>query len=85
MLRLGEDGGIGLFLIFQERSRSYLQAQATRIREGYRLAAFNAGMIMGSLDMGDPVLRLDQRIDIWPVSAPKPPTQAGSLCYAMLD
>jgi hypothetical protein len=54
MLRLGEDGGIGLFLIFQERSRSYLQAQATRIREGYRLAAFNAGMIMGSLDIGGP-------------------------------
>jgi hypothetical protein len=64
-LRLVEDGGIGLFSIFQERSRSYLQALATTNQEGCHLLAFNAGMIMGNRDMGGPVLRLDQPIDIW--------------------
>src|SRR5580658_1575818 len=57
MLQLVEDGGIGLFLIFEQRSLSYLQARATR---NQRPPAFNAGMIMGSLATGDPVLRLDQ-------------------------
>ena len=52
-------------LIFQGRSRSYLRARATRNQEGYRLLAFNAEMIMGSRDMGDLVLRLEQPIDIW--------------------
>ena len=65
MLRPVEDGGIGSFLIFQGRSWSYLQARATRNQEGYRLLAFNAEMIMGSRDMGDLVLRLEQPIDIW--------------------
>jgi hypothetical protein len=65
MLRPVEDGGIGSFLIFQGRSWSYLQARATRNQEGYYLLACNAGMIMGSRDMGDPVHRLDQPIDIW--------------------
>jgi hypothetical protein len=60
-----EDGGIGLFSIFQEQSRSYLQARATTNQEGCRLLAFNAGMTMENPDMGDPVLRLDQPTDIW--------------------
>src|SRR5260370_11400009 len=58
-LRIVEDGGIGLFSIFQERSRSYLQARATRNQESCHLLAFNAGMIMAKWDIGDPVLRLD--------------------------
>src|SRR5580700_626276 len=62
MLRPVEDGGIGLFLISQERSWSYLQARAKN--HGYQLLAFNAEMIMGSRDTGDLVLRLDQLIDI---------------------
>src|SRR5271170_3970199 len=65
MLQPGEDGGIGLFLIFQERSRSCLQAQATRIQEDCPLLAINAGMITGFRDMGDPALRLDHPTDIW--------------------
>jgi len=65
MLQPVEDGGIGLFLIFQERSRRCLEAQATGIQEGCPLLAFNAGMITGFRDMGDPALRLDQLIDIW--------------------
>jgi len=60
-----EDGGIGLFPIFQERSRSYLQARETTNQEGCCLLAFNAGMIRENPDMVDPVLRLDQPIDIW--------------------
>jgi Raf kinase inhibitor-like YbhB/YbcL family protein len=54
-----------VILIFQERSWSYLQAQAAKNQEGYHLLAFNAGMITGSRDMEDPVLRVDQPIDIW--------------------
>ncbi len=65
MLQPVEDGGIGLFSIFQERSRSYLKTQATKTQKGYYLLAFNAGMIMESRDMGDHALRLDHPIDIW--------------------
>ena len=65
MLRRVEDGGIGLFLISQERSWRYLRAQAPKNQEGYLLLAFNAEMITGFRDMEDLVLRLDQPIDIW--------------------
>jgi len=54
MRRPVADGGIGSFLIFQGRSRNYLQARATRIQGGYRLLAFNAEMNIPAAAFGIP-------------------------------